>query len=61
MFITDFCLSNDSSLKRKKNYQNRKLELLKLYKDSLERRIAAISASIDVLETQINRDTTTKD
>ena len=55
MFITDFCSSNDSPHKRKLNYQNKKLELLKLYKDSLERRIAAINASIEVLEQQINK------
>ena len=61
MFITDFCLSNDTSIKRKKNYQNKKLELLKLYRDSLERRIAAITASIEVLENQINRDSISED
>ena len=46
---------------RKKNYQNKKLELLKLYRDSLERRIAAITASIEVLENQINRDSISED
>ena len=56
MFITDFCSSNDSADKRKRNYRNKKLEVLNLYRDSLERRIAAISASIEVLEQQINRD-----
>ncbi len=56
MFISDFCSSNDTAEKRKRNYQNKKLEILKLYQDSLERRIAAISASIEVLENQINRD-----
>ena len=61
MLITDFCLSNESSTNRKKNYQTKKLELLKLYRDSLERRTAAISASIEVLETQINRDNISED
>ncbi len=56
MFIADFCTSNDTALKRKQNYQNKKLQILNLYKDSLERRIAAISASIEVLEHQIDRD-----
>ncbi len=61
MFISDFCSSNDSALKRKRNYQNKKLEILKIYKDSLERRIAAIGASIDILEQQIDRDKNTED
>ncbi len=61
MFIADFCTSNDTADKRKRNYQNRKLELLKLYKDSLERRIASINASIEVLEKQIDRDNTIQD
>ncbi len=55
MFISDFCSSNDTATKRRTNYQQRKLELLKLYRDSLERRIAAISASIETLEVQISR------
>ena len=61
MFIADFCSSNDTAHKRKRNYQNRKLELLKLYRDSLERRIASINASIEVLEKQIDRDSTIQD
>ena len=56
MFISEFCSSNDTAHKRKRNYQNKKLEILNLYKDSLERRIAAISSSIQVLEQQIERD-----
>ncbi len=61
MFISDFCASNDTALKRKRNYQNKKLEILKSYKDSLERRIAAIGASIDILEQQIDRDSNSDD
>ena len=56
MFITDFCSSNDTATKRRKNYNNKKLEVMKFYRDSLERRIAAINASIDTLDHQINRD-----
>ena len=45
------------SSKDKKSYlQNKKLEMLNYIKDSLERKIASVSASIEVLETQINRD-----
>ncbi len=56
MFIADFCSSNDTPQKRKENYQRKKLELLGFYRDSLERRIAAINASIETLRTQIDRE-----
>ena len=45
-----------SSQEQKSFYQNKKLEMLKFIKDSLERKIASVSASIEVLEIQINRD-----
>ena len=45
-----------SSKEKKSFYQHKKLEMLNYIKDSLERKIASVSASIDVLETQINRD-----
>ena len=49
---------NFKSSKEKKSYfQNRKLEILNYMKDSLERKIASVSASIEVLEKQIQRDT----
>ena len=45
------------SSKEKKNfYQNKKLEMLNYIKDSLERKIASVTASIEVLENQIRRD-----
>ena len=48
---------NFKSSKEKKSYfQNRKLEMLNYVKDSLERKIASIRATIEVLENQINRD-----
>ena len=37
-------------------YQNKKLEMLNFLKDSLERKIASVTASIEVLENQIKRD-----
>ena len=46
-----------SSKEKKSFYQNKKLEMLNYIKDSLERKIASVSASIDVLEKQIERDT----
>ena len=50
-----FC--NFKSSKEQKSYfQNRKLEILNYMKDSLERKIASVAASIEVLERQIQRD-----
>ena len=45
-----------SSKEKKSFYQYKKLEMLNYIKDSLERRIASITASITVLESQISRD-----
>jgi len=45
-----------SSNEKKSFYQHKKLEMLNYIKDSLERKIASVTASIDVLESQISRD-----
>ena len=45
-----------SSKEKKSFYQHKKLEMLKYIKDSLERKIASVNASIEVLESQISRD-----
>ena len=45
-----------SSKEKRSFYQNKKLEMLKYIKDSLERKIASVTASIEVLESQISRD-----
>ena len=45
-----------SSKEKKSFYQNKKLEMLNFIKDSLERKIASVTASIEVLENQITRD-----
>ena len=45
-----------SSNEKKSFYQHKKLEMLNYIKDSLERKIASITASIEVLENQISRD-----
>ena len=47
-----FCSSKES----KKFFQKIKLEMLNNLKDSLERKTASVSASIEVLERQIERD-----
>ena len=45
-----------SSREKKSFYQNKKLEMINYIKDSLERKIASVTASIEVLESQISRD-----
>ena len=45
-----------SSKEKKSFYQHKKLEMLNYIKDSLERKIASVSASIEVQESQISRD-----
>ena len=45
-----------STKEKKSFYQHKKLEMLNYIKDSLERKIASVSASIEVLESQISRD-----
>ena len=45
-----------SSKEKKSFYQQKKLEMLNYIKDSLERKIASVTASIEVLESQISRD-----
>ena len=48
---------NFKTPKEKKSfYQHKKLEMLNYIKDSLERKIASVTASIEVLESQISRD-----
>ena len=46
----------NSSKENKSFYQHKKLEMLNYIKDSLERKIASVTASIEVLESQISRD-----
>ena len=52
MFYCNF----KSSSEKKSFYQLKKLEMLNYVKDSLERKIASVNASIEVLESQISRD-----
>ena len=52
MFICYFKSSNE----KKSFYQHKKLEMLNYIQDSLERKIASVTASIEVLESQIRRD-----
>jgi len=45
-----------SSKENKSFYQHKNLGMLNYIKDSLERKIASVTASIEVLESQISRD-----
>tara|TARA_Y100001968_G_scaffold238350_1_gene221693 strand:+ start:457 stop:636 length:180 start_codon:yes stop_codon:yes gene_type:complete len=50
----NFCDSSKNWSERKKFFQTRKLNLLISMKESYERKLAAITASISKLEEQIN-------
>ena len=50
----NFCESSKNWSERKKIYQARKLNFLIYIKESYERKLAAITASISKLEDQIN-------
>ena len=51
-----FNCNSKSSKEKKSFYQHKKLEMLNYIKDSLERKIASVTASIEVLESQISSD-----
>ena len=51
-----FCFNFKSSKEKKSFFQNKRLEMLNYIKDSLEGKIASVTASIEVLENQIQRD-----
>ena len=56
MFILDSCSNRLSNHELKSSYQQRKLHMLQLFRDSLERRLSSVNASISTLKTQIERD-----
>ena len=45
---------------RKRKFQIRKIQMMKMFRDSLERRLAAITASIDKLQEQIDTSQTSE-
>ena len=55
----DFCNSNQDWSQRKKFFQTKKLHTLISIKESYERKLAAISASISKLEEQIESNLST--
>ena len=56
MSNSNFCATTVEPAERKKKFQNRKLRMLLFIRDGIERRLAAINASIDTLNQQIKRD-----
>ena len=56
MLLPIFCSTNTTPEGRRTYFHKRKLEMLRVYKDSLERRLSALLATIDTLEQQIARD-----
>ena len=57
----NFCESSSNWTERKKFFQARKLNFLISIKESYERRLAAIKASISKLEEQMNSKTSSVD
>ena len=55
----DFCTSSQNWSERKKFFQTKKLNFLISVKESYERKLAAISASISKLEEQIESNLST--
>ena len=55
----DFCNSNQDWSQRKRFFQTKKLHMLISFKESYERKLAAISASISKLEEQIESNLST--
>ena len=53
----DFCTSSQNWSDRKKFFQTKKLNFLISIKESYERKLAAITASISKLEEQMNSNT----
>ena len=50
------CDTNSSFNTRRIIFKKRRLSFLNMVRDSMERRLAALTASIQTLETQIERD-----
>ncbi len=56
MMLPADCTSTMSSFSnRKKIYMQRKLEMMMMFRDSLERRVAAVNATITKLTEQIDK------
>ena len=56
MSSTSFCSSTESYSQSRLKFKKRKLSVLLGLRDSLERRLSALDASISTLRSQIDRD-----
>ncbi len=57
MILSDICnSSNYDPIEARKRFQARKLRTLNYLRDRLERKLAALDASIETLKNQISRD-----
>ena len=55
--LPPFCCDGSSDHgQRRRQHQERKLAMLKFWRDGLERQLAAINASLDTLQQQMERD-----
>lgn len=54
--LPPFCASSCQSTDWRHKHQKRKLEMLRFWRDGIERQLAAINAAISTLEGQIERD-----
>ncbi len=61
MGSSNCCNSTMEYSERKRKFQKRRLNLLILIRDGLERRLAGLNASIDTLNQQIERDSITNE
>ncbi len=56
MISSEYCNPRNSIDNRRNIFQKRRLEMLKFIRDSYERKLSSINASISTLENQIERD-----
>ena len=52
------CSDGDQARESMRRHQERKLRMLRFWRDGVERQLAALSAAISTLEQQIQRDDT---
>lgn len=56
MFPPLCCDSGSDQASRRRHHQSRKMSMLTFWRDGLERQLAAVTAAMDTLQRQIDRD-----
>lgn len=51
-----YCSGSESGASALRRYQERKLRMLRFWRDGIERQLAAMNAAISTLEQQMHRD-----